>query len=155
MTAVPGHAGIYFIVCLMLLGVSVLSCGRRGDPVPIEPKIDRAPEPETVLTKEPEQPAVIQENIATPEVPQAPTGLVGVYTESEIVLVWDEVAGKNIRYRVYRSDGTGFISAGETVTPAFTDRSVRPGNRYFYRVHALSMDEGPPSKEIIIVTEGH
>jgi hypothetical protein len=86
--------------------------------------------------------------------PEAPKGLVGVYTQKSVVLSWDEIKGEDIKfYKVYRSQGEGFVLIGESVTPAFTDRDVKPSKRYYYRVTAVAEVEGPPSKEIEILTE--
>jgi len=38
-------------------------------------------------------------------------------------------------------------------TPAFTDKDVEPDRKYHYRISAVGAAEGPPSEEIIIVTE--
>jgi hypothetical protein len=85
--------------------------------------------------------------------PEAPKGLVGVYTQKSVVLTWDEVKGEDIKfYKVYRSEGDVFALIGESVTPAFTDRDVEPSRRYYYRVTAVAEVEGPPSKEIEILT---
>jgi len=139
----------------MILTVFIPSCGRRGDPVPIEPRIEKPSEQKAAEKTEPVQPDVLQENRKTSEMPEAPTGLVGVYTESDVVLTWGEHKGEDVRYRVYRSEGNDYVLAGETVTPAFTDSAVQPDKKYHYRVTAVGINEGPPSKEIIIITEIH
>ncbi len=86
--------------------------------------------------------------------PNAPTGLTALYTQKSIVLVWNELSGIEA-YRVYRSlqpDG-GFVSIGETVTPAFTDRTVEPSKKYYYKVSAVTDTEGPASGIIEVITE--
>ncbi|MBI4687976.1 MAG: fibronectin type III domain-containing protein [Nitrospirae bacterium] len=86
--------------------------------------------------------------------PNAPTGLTALYTQKNIVLIWNEIPGIEA-YKVYRSlqpDG-GFASVGEPVTPAFTDRNVEPSKKYYYRVSAVTDTEGPPSGVIEVITE--
>lgn len=85
--------------------------------------------------------------------PEAPTGLIAVYTSKNIVLTWDETSGQEIRfYRIYRSEGKDFIAIGESVTPAFTDKGIKPSKRYYYMVTAVGETESHPSKEIEVVT---
>jgi fibronectin type 3 domain-containing protein len=95
-----------------------------------------------------------EETISIP--PPAPTGLVALYTQKNIVLTWDEVRGMAIKsYRVYRSDGRGFFVVGETSTPAFTDENVEPSKIYYYKVLAVGAVAGPLSEEIKVSTEVH
>lgn len=92
------------------------------------------------------------EVVITP--PEAPTGVIAVYTQKSIVLTWDEMRGKGIKfYKIYRSDGKGFVAIGKTPTSAFTDKNVASSGKYYYRVTAVSDVEGPPSKEIEVATE--
>ena len=154
------------LVCLLLTAYCLLlitACGRRGDPVLVKPLDEEAVQkgkdqgqkagekPELL----PEQKSSEQQTIqVTP--PDSPTGLVGVYTRQSIVLTWDEVAGQDIKlYRIYRLKGEGYILVGETVTPAFTDKNVEPDIKYYYKVSAVGVTEGPLSKEIQIITEVH
>ncbi len=86
--------------------------------------------------------------------PQAPEGLVALFTQESVVLTWNEAAGQEIKfYRVYRSDGTGFLLAGEVVTPAFIDKNIESSRKYYYKVSAVGESEGSPSGEIEIVAE--
>lgn len=95
-----------------------------------------------------------EEIVITP--PKAPTGLIAVYTQKSIVLTWDEVRGQEIKfYRMYRSEGKDFHAIGKTVTFAFTDKNIEPSKKYYYRVTAVGKIEGPPSKEIEVLTEVH
>ena len=88
------------------------------------------------------------------DLPDVPTGLIAVYTQKSIVLTWDEVQTQEIKfYRVYRSEGKDFFIIGETVTPAFTDKDVKPSKKYYYRVTAVGKTESHPSKGIEILTE--
>jgi len=127
----------------------LISCGRRGDPVPITPSRiedqsikDISPSDRDI----PEKSRVI--------LPPPPTGLTGLYTEKAIILTWDEIKGKEIKgYNIYRSSGEGFKFIGKTITPAFTDSEIIEGKVYLYRVTAIAEEEGPPSKEIEIVTK--
>ncbi len=153
---------IFFLLTSHFLLLTLLTaCGRRGDPVLIKPLDEKAVQQvkdQTQKTKPetlPEQKSSEQQTIqVTP--PDSPTGLVGVYTQQSIVLTWDEVAGQEIKlYRIYRLKGDGYILAGETVTPAFTDKTVEPNIKYYYKVSAVGVTEGPLSKEIQIITEVH
>lgn len=87
--------------------------------------------------------------------PDAPIRLVAVYAQKSIVLTWDEMQGKEIRfYRVYRSEGTDFIMIGETVTPVFTDSNIEGSKKYIYRITAVATVEGPASQAIEVETKG-
>lgn len=138
-----------FAVCYVLL---LSACGRRGDPVLVKPPevkaVDRKTD-EVQKTGEGSQ----GQGVVPAVIPAAPARLRGVFTQTSIILTWDEVPGKNIRYRIYRSAGDSYILAGETVTPAFTDSKVEPNMKYRYRITAVDVAEGPPSEEIIIITE--
>ncbi|MBI4698559.1 MAG: fibronectin type III domain-containing protein [Nitrospirae bacterium] len=86
--------------------------------------------------------------------PEAPTGLAAVYTQKDIVLIWDETRGAEVKsYRIYRSAGNGFVVAGESVTPAFTDRNIEPSKQYIYYITAVGEAESVPSRTIDIMTE--
>ncbi|MBI5055158.1 MAG: hypothetical protein HZB61_00885 [Nitrospirae bacterium] len=139
--------------CFLLL-TSLIACGRRGDPVPIEPQIEKAVEEKS---DERQGEKTIQKTVQEPVTTKAlsaPTGLMGVYTQQGIVLTWDDMERQDVKlYRIYRSTGGDFAVAGETVTPAFTDKNAGPDKRYIYKVTAVGAAEGPPSKEIKISTE--
>ncbi len=142
--------------CLLLTA----SCGRRGDPVLVKPRDEKADKKnkDEGLKDGPKQGTSTEQKKSeqlTVTTPDAPAGLIGLYTRTSIVLTWNEVAGQNIKYRVYRSTGDGYIPAGETVTPAFTDRDVEPNKNYYYKVGAVGLKEGPLSAEIHIITEVH
>ncbi len=67
--------------------------------------------------------------------PAVPTGLTAVPGARSIDLVWDRNTEKDFAgYRVFR-DGKQ-IAEGVTA-PAFSDRDVKPGTKYQYRVSAL------------------
>lgn len=88
--------------------------------------------------------------------PDAPAGLMALYTQKAVVLIWDEVKGQDVRqYKVYRSSGNGYVFVGDTAAPAFTDRDVMPDTKYYYQVTAVGKLESRQSKEIVIVTEVH
>jgi len=135
----------------LLLLTLVVSCGRRGEPVPIVPAED-------ILKTETFQSEGVKEGrgseVETPSAPEPPTGLIAAYTKIGVVLTWDEIHDKGVKaYNVYRSSDGSFELIGESITPAFTDRSVEPDRRYLYRVTALTdMAESPPSQEIEVFT---
>lgn len=151
------------LICFLLASYCLLlpaSCGRRGDPVLIEPskektvksgkrggsrQEDQQETSEDLTVKE-------QENIEV-TTPEAPAELIGIYTRTSIVITWNEIRGKNIKYKIYRSTGNGYLPVGETVTPAFTDTDIEPNRKYYYKVSAVGTNEGPLSKEIEITTE--
>ena len=140
------------LFCLLLIAYCVLlfsACGRRGDPV--MPRTDTAVDED--VRKKTDDVLNKQEDAVQTARPAAPTALRGLYTQTSIILTWDEVPGQNIRYRVYRSAGDSYALAGETAAPAFTDKNVEPHKEYHYRISAVGASEGPPSEEIIIVTE--
>ncbi len=160
------HFVLYFLLFAFyfLFLVLVSACGRRGDPVVIAPhskagiekdlnENGRKAKDSNVISREGGK-SNTEKIEAVP--PNAPTGLVGVYTQKSIVLTWDEVTGQDVRlYRIYRSMGNGYILVGYTATPAFTDKDVEPQAKYYYRVTTVGESESPPSKEIEIVTEIH
>ena len=89
-------------------------------------------------------------------IPDAPAGLMGMYTQEAVILTWDEVRGMDVSlYKVYRSSGDGYGFIGDTAVPAFTDHEVEPNTKYYYKVTALGVLESPASKEIVIATEVH
>lgn len=149
--------------CFLLL-TSLSACGRRGDPVAITPPALEVAGNETIAAKESagsgESAAVKKEKAEIPEItltaPNAPAGLVALYTGKSIILTWDEIRGQEIRsYNIYRSIGTAddYELVGDTGMPAFTDKKVERKNRYFYRVTAVGPLESSPSTEINILTE--
>lgn len=86
--------------------------------------------------------------------PDAPGGLMALYTQKAIVLVWDEVENQDVKlYKVYRSSGDGYVFIGETAASAFTDRKVKPDTKYYYKVTAVGVLESRLSKDIVIITE--
>ncbi|NOZ68591.1 MAG: fibronectin type III domain-containing protein [Deferribacteres bacterium] len=143
----------------LLLLVLLASCGRRGDPVALSPYDGRVIDKNTGGDNHRGQDKVIKEKRTGSEkaaviTPDRPRGLRGVYTQKGVVLTWDEIMGEDVRlYRVYRSTGGEYVPAGDTVTPAFTDRSIEKNRKYYYRVTAVAGAEGLPSKEIEIVTK--
>ncbi len=88
--------------------------------------------------------------------PAAPKGVVTVYTGESIVITWDEIRSERIRfYRIYRSeDKKDFTAVGQSVTPVFTDKNIKPSKKYYYRITAVGEAdaEGPPSKAIEVTT---
>ncbi|MBI5741814.1 MAG: fibronectin type III domain-containing protein [Nitrospirae bacterium] len=122
--------------------------------MPIEPRVEQ---PAGGRETEDKVPDVVREEKVkedTAATTGALTGLRGIYTENAIVITWDEIDRRDIAYRVYRSTGEDFSLVGETVTPAFTDRDIKPKRKYKYRAAAVvGGSEGPASNEITIVTE--
>lgn len=86
--------------------------------------------------------------------PKAPSGLMAVFAEGRINLLWDanfesDFAG----YNVYRSkDGISFTKINDVLlkSPTYRDEKTEPGKKYSYRVTALdaSGNESPPSETI-------
>ena len=144
--------------CCLLLS-SLLSCGRRGDPVLVAPSDVREDEVQSGA------PAINETGTESREVkgyeetgavqPEPPTGLIALFTGKSVVITWDEIIGKGIRfYRIYRSDGNEFNIIGEAVTPAFTDRNVKQDVKYIYRVSSVGLSEGNWSEAVEVVTKG-
>lgn len=152
---------VCFILCFVFL-ISITSCGRRGDPVAVMPSereiinddMDEGKEDQ----RNSESPAIHKEITETAEaeltVPDSPAGLAALYTQNGVILVWDESGSRGVRlYRIYRSSGDDYRMVGDSVSPVFTDRDVKQGMRYFYRVTAVGGLESLPSEEINILTE--
>jgi len=150
-------------VCLLLASYCLLlpaSCGRRGDPVLIEPSKEKSVKSGKRGGSDQKDQQETSEDLTAKEeenvqvtTPEAPVGLIGIYTRTSIVITWNEIRGKNIKYRIYRSTGNGYLPVGEAVTPAFTDTDIEPNKKYYYKVSAVGMNEGPLSKEMEIITE--
>jgi len=153
------------LICLLLAAYCLLlpaSCGRRGDPVLIEPGKEktvksgkRGGSQHKDQQETSEDLTVNEQKTIQVNTPEAPVGLIGIYTRTSIVITWNEIRGNNIKYKIYRSTGSGYAAVGETVTPAFTDMDVEPDKKYYYKVSAIGLNEGPLSKEIEIITEVH
>jgi hypothetical protein len=153
--------GILVLASCFLSFSLITSCGRRADPV--LPSYDEKPLKEDAgKDKEGAKEAgetLIKEKAAGAEEPvavspDAPADVAAVYTGKSIVLVWKEVLKQGVTsYRVYRSAGEGYLLAGETVSPAFTDRDIVKNKKYLYKITAVGRSESPASEEITVITE--
>ncbi len=141
--------------CFLFL-FSYTACCRRGDPVPVSPYNEGGVE-EGADAKETGQPQAEEETgeyETRTVMPDAPQGLIVLYTQKAVIITWDEIMGQDVRmYRVYRSTGNDYMFIGDTAAPAFTDREVKPDTKYYYKVTAVGVLESRPSKEIVIKTE--
>ena len=145
-------SSLLVITSCVVFVFSFAACGRRGDPVPIAPYNEKAAEDKAKEQGQAEDEVVEWESETL--TPDAPAGLMGLYTQKSVVLAWDEVEGQGVkRYNVYRSSGDAYVLVGDSAAPAFTDREIKPGMKYYYKVTSLGMLESQPSKEIVIVTE--
>lgn len=145
---------LLLFISYFLILTSLSACGRRGDPVAITPPANEEAIAERESAALKEEKAERAEIILT--VPNAPAGLVALYTGESIILTWDEIRGQEVRsYNIYRSIGTAddYELVGDMGMPAFTDKKVERKTRYFYRVTAVGPLESSPSKEINILTE--
>lgn len=150
------------LVSCFLLVICSTACGRRGDPILIEPYTEKVADRDLNEIKKnsgnsgnilPNEHDTDREEVKA-TAPDSPTGLVGIYTEKSIVLTWDEMTGHNIKfYRIYRSADDDYIVVGDTVTPAFTDRNVDKNVKYYYKITAVGALESLPSNKIGIKTE--
>ncbi len=153
-------AGVPHLTTGLLVVIVLSSCGLRADPVAPSPydtsvvqndieKVGTAGPEETIDS---ELGAAVIENV--PAQPDAPSGVIGVYATTHIILTWDEMIGQGVSlYRVYRSEGGDYVLAGEAVTPVFNDKSIEINMEYYYRITAVGKSEGPPSEKIKVVTE--
>ncbi len=154
------------LCCFLLLTsyflffISLSACGRRGDPVAIIPPAHEVTGNTAIADGNEEGAAVKKENAEREEItiiaPNAPEGLVALYTEKSIILTWDEIRGQEIRtYNIYRSQGTAdnYELIGDARMPAFTDKEIERKTRYYYRITAVGPLESSPSTEINILTE--
>lgn len=108
------------------------------------------------------------ESVSSPEVrvlaedlfpPSRPGGLVAVQEGAGIRLFWNPGEERDLSgYRIYRrlNDGEWMTLEPDPVTqPLFLDRSVRTGDRIFYRVSAVDRADPPnesaPSEEVSLV----
>lgn len=146
-------SSLFSLIFLILIVVS--GCGRKGDPVPIIPPQEKAAEKSSGKI-ESTVPAVnkIETDSAKGVQPDPPTGLTAIYTESSIVLTWNEVTGQGVKiYNIYRSSGGDYALIGKTGIPAFTDKNMERDKKYYYKVSAIAGAEGNPSKEIEVLTK--
>lgn len=155
---------LLLLISYFLFLISLMACGRRGDPVavlPHEKEIIKKDMEEVEEDQRNSERVVIHKEITETEetelnVPDSPAGVAALYTQKSIILVWDEVDSRGVRlYRIYRSSGDDYRLVGDSMTPVFTDSDVKPGMRYFYRVTAVGGLESLPSNEINILTEVH
>lgn len=153
---------LLFTLSFLLL-TFITACGRRGDPVLVPSYDEKVIEEESGKNKESEtEPAapVTKDETSSKEetgvvTPDAPSEVAAVYTGRSVVLVWKEVLKQGVTsYRVYRSAGEGYALAGNTTSPAFTDRDIEQHKKYFYKITALGQSESLPSEEIAVETEG-
>lgn len=152
------------IICSGILFLAaVTACGRRGDPVLVpsydEKTLKEDKDKDKEGEKEPAEPLTKDEAAGEEETevvtPGAPSEVAAVYTGKSVVLVWKEVLKQGVRsYRIYRSAGESYVLAGETVSPAFTDRDIGKHKKYLYKITAVGRLESLPSEEIAVETEG-
>lgn len=152
----------FYISLGILLFAFITACGRKADPVWVpsydKKTISEDKSKDSDAVKESGEAAVEKETPVTQESetaqPDAPSGLAAVYTGKSIVLIWKEIIGQGVTaYRVYRSSGGEFALAGETVSPAFTDKDITQRMTYRYRITAVGKSESILSEEILITTE--
>ena len=153
---------LLLLISYFSLLISLTACGRRGDPVAVMPSEREIISDDMDEGKEDQRnsgsPVMHEEIIETAEaeltVPDSPVGLAALYTQNGVILVWDEVVSRGVMlYRIYRSVGDDYRLVGDSVSPVFTDRDVKQGMRYYYRVTAVGGFESLPSKEVNILTE--
>ncbi len=150
------HKGIFNLSSLLfsfvlLALIFIAGCGRKGDPIPIIPQREKAAEKSSGSV-----PAVNKiESDGTKGVQlPPPTGLTAIYTESSIVITWDEVMGQGVKiYNIYRSSGGEYALIGKTGIPAFTDKNVERDKKYYYKASTVAGSEGSLSKEIEVLTK--
>ena len=144
---------------LFLMLIFIAGCGRKGDPIPIIPHQEKAAEKSSEKSKSSEAgsvPAVKQtesDSVKDAQLPP-PTGLTAIYTETSIVIAWDEVKGQGVKaYNIYRSSGGDYALIGKTGILAFTDKNIEIDKKYYYKVSAVAGAEGRLSKEIEVLTK--
>lgn len=156
-------SGAIFLPALaFILIMSLISCGTRGDPVfvsPVEETFvkkgaddsgERAAKQDMIITEQ-GQVDSMEKMVSRPD---APKGLIAAYTGVAVVITWDEIIGQGVRmYRIYRMEEETNIIVGESVTPAFTDKSIEANRVYNYRISAVGISEGPTSEKITVFTE--
>jgi len=138
----------------LLAVLSIISCGRRGDP--FLPSPHDIAEEDNIVIKERDKAGDLSKGAEDGEIvkPDAPSGLVGIFTGKTVVLSWSEVAGQGVQsYRVYRSDNNVYEEAGDAVVPAFIDEDIKMKTKYRYKITAVGKTESDFSNEIEIVTE--
>jgi predicted small lipoprotein YifL len=142
------------LLSCFLFVISFSACGRRGDPV--LPSYDaETPDQQGEERGEPVikvDPSEVQET--EPVRPNAPVGIFAVFTGKSIVLSWEDVLNQGVKmYNVYRSSGEAYNFIGHTAAPAYTDRDIKPGMKYYYKITAVGQSESPLSGEILVLTE--
>ncbi|MEW6715013.1 MAG: fibronectin type III domain-containing protein [Nitrospirota bacterium] len=139
---------------LFLMFIFIAGCGRKGDPIPIIPPQEKAAEKSSGKIKANDTGSVPAVNKIESDAQPPPTGLTAVYTESSIVITWNEVTGEGVKiYNIYRSTGGEYALIGKTGIPAFTDKNIERGRKYYYKVSTVAGSEGRLSKEIEVTTK--
>ena len=161
---------LLLLISYFSLLISLTACGRRGDPAAISPydnKIDEKDiaaekksagnsESAVIHNKKTEDDRIDEDDKIELTIPDPPAGLAALYTQKDIILVWDEIRWQGVKtYNIYRSGGDDYRLVGDSIIPAFIDSNVKRDTRYFYRVTAVGVLESRPSKEISILTEVH
>jgi hypothetical protein len=71
---------------------------------------------------------------ATPAAPGQPVA--SVVTDRSATISWPAVASPNLKYEVFRQNGTTSEQLGETTDTSFTVQNLEPGSRYTFNVLA-------------------
>ena len=134
--------------------LSAISCGRRGDPFLPSPH-DISDSEDNIIIKERDQAEDLSKGTTgvAVERPDAPSGLIAVFTGKAVVLSWNLNEGQGaLTYMIYRDDGNGYAKAGETVVPAFIDEEIKMKSIYRYKITAKGKSESEFSMDIEILT---
>ncbi len=82
--------------------------------------------------------------------PQPPTNLTAVVLTKGVFLSWQGSQGNFVVYR--SNDGKNFSEIGETRSKNYTDKTVVPGNSYYYTVKCKSYLTESPKSNIVHVS---
>ena len=144
---------MFLLSAFFLLSMSLISCGRRGDPVPISPVNETIIKDAGGEVNAGEAISISESTDTEITQPDIPTGITALFTGKIVIITWDDISDQGIKlYRVYRSSDDEFILIGDTVAPAFTDVQIKFNTEYHYRVTAVGHSESCTSEEIKIIT---
>lgn len=150
------HSSVFYVPSILLM-LSAISCGRRGDPFLPSPYDMQKEQGKSVVDSASAKDEKLNDSAVTEVVkPDAPSDLKGLFTGNSVVLTWSEVENQGVRsYHIYRAEDTLFEKLGETAVPAFIDEDMKKGirNTYRYKVTAVGNSESDFSNEIAISTE--
>lgn len=87
----------------------------------------------------------VSKTVSTTPIAAIPTSVTATVSDGAVTLKWKSIPGVT-RYRVQRKNGSAFTTIGYTSACTYTNRGLRNGTTYYYRVLACANGQwGKPS----------